>query len=199
MKDLLKMVKKHILITSVAGIVLGIVLVCVPGVISDALCYILAGACMLYGVFSLISYFRQRVEVQTHFGFALGVIAIAVGIFVCVNVSFVKGIISWILSIIVIIIGTFRLQQAIDLARMHDRFQWAAFLMAGVTLVLGVLSAVLMITTDVVIVIIGFGFICCGITGIVLSYRIAKRLKQVDNQGYIYVSGSDDTNKKTSE
>ena len=135
MKDLLKMVKKHILITSIAGIVLGLVLVCVPGVISDALCYVLAGACMLYGIFSLVSYFRQRIESQSGFEFVFGVIAIVAGIFVCVNVAFIKGIISWILSIAVIIVGTFRLQQAIDLARMHDRFQWAAFVMAGITLV----------------------------------------------------------------
>ncbi len=190
MKDLLKMVKKHILITSIAGIVLGLVLVCVPGVISDALCYVLAGACMLYGIFSLVSYFRQRIESQSGFEFVFGVIAIVAGIFVCVNVAFIKGIISWILSIAVIIVGTFRLQQAIDLARMHDRFQWAAFVMAGITLVLGILSAILMVTTDVVIVIIGFGFICCGITGIVLSYRIAKTLKQVHEQSYIYVERS---------
>ena len=190
MKDLLKMVKKHILITSIAGIVLGLVLVCVPGVVSDALCYVLAGACMLYGIFSLVSYFRRRIEIQPGFEFVFGVIAIVAGIFVCFNVSFVKGIISWILSIAVIIVGTFRLQQAIDLARMHDRFQWAAFVMAGITLVLGILSAILMVTTDVVIVIIGFGFICCGITGIVLSYRVTKTLKQVHEQGYIYVDKS---------
>lgn len=192
MKDLLKMVKKHILITSIAGIVLGLVLVCVPGVISDALCYVLAGACMLYGIFSLVSYFRQRIESQSGFEFVFGVIAIVAGIFVCFNVAFIKGIISWILSIAVIIVGTFRLQQAIDLARMHDRFQWAAFVMAGITLVLGVLSAILMVTTDVVIVIIGFGFICCGITGIVLSYRISKGLQQMSKQQkYIYVESQD--------
>ncbi len=192
MKDLLKMVKKHILITSIAGIVLGLVLVCVPGVISDALCYVLAGACMLYGIFSLVSYFRQRIESQSGFEFVFGVIAIVAGIFVCVNVAFIKGIISWILSIAVIIVGTFRLQQAIDLARMHDRFQWAAFVMAGITLVLGILSAILMVTTDVVIVIIGFGFICCGITGIVLSYRISKGLQQMSKQQkYIYVESQD--------
>ena len=192
MKDLLKMVKKHILITSIAGIVLGLVLVCVPGVISDALCYVLAGACMLYGIFSLVSYFRQRIESQSGFEFVFGVIAIVAGIFVCVNVAFIKGIISWILSIAVIIVGTFRLQQAIDLARMHDRFQWAAFVMAGITLVLGVLSAILMVTTDVVIVIIGFGFICCGITGIVLSYRISKGWQQMSKQQkYIYVESQD--------
>ena len=192
MKDLLKMVKKHILITSIAGIVLGLVLVCVPGVISDALCYVLAGACMLYGIFSLVSYFRQRIESQSGFEFVFGVIAIVAGIFVCVNVAFIKGIISWILSIAVIIVGTFRLQQAIDLARMHDRFQWAAFVMAGITLVLGILSAILMVTTDVVIVIIGFGFICCGITGIVLSYRISKGLQQMSKQQkYIYVETQD--------
>lgn len=192
MKDLLKMVKKHILITSIAGIVLGLVLVCVPGVISDALCYVLAGACMLYGIFSLVSYFRQRVESQSGFEFVFGVIAIVAGIFVCFNVAFIKGIISWILSIAVIIVGTFRLQQAIDLARMHDHFQWAAFVMAGITLVLGILSAILMVTTDVVIVIIGFGFICCGITGIVLSYRISKGLQQMSKQQkYIYVESQD--------
>lgn len=192
MKDLLKMVKKHILITSIAGIVLGLVLVCVPGVISDALCYVLAGACMLYGIFSLVSYFRQRIGSQSGFEFVFGVIAIVAGIFVCVNVAFIKGIISWILSIAVIIVGTFRLQQAIDLARMHDRFQWAAFVMAGITLVLGILSAILMVTTDVVIVIIGFGFICCGITGIVLSYRISKGLQQMSKQQkYIYVESQD--------
>ncbi len=192
MKDLLKMVKKHILVTSIAGIVLGLVLVCVPGVISDALCYVLAGACMLYGIFSLVSYFRQRIESQSGFEFVFGVIAIVAGIFVCVNVAFIKGIISWILSIAVIIVGTFRLQQAIDLARMHDRFQWAAFVMAGITLVLGILSAILMVTTDVVIVIIGFGFICCGITGIVLSYRISKGLQQMSKQQkYIYVESQD--------
>lgn len=192
MKDLLKMVKKHILITSIAGIILGLVLVCVPGVISDALCYVLAGACMLYGIFSLVSYFRQRIESQSGFEFVFGVIAIVAGIFVCVNVAFIKGIISWILSIAVIIVGTFRLQQAIDLARMHDRFQWAAFVMAGITLVLGILSAILMVTTDVVIVIIGFGFICCGITGIVLSYRISKGLQQMSKQQkYIYVESQD--------
>lgn len=192
MKDLLKMVKKHILITSIAGIVLGLVLVCVPGVISDALCYVLAGACMLYGIFSLVSYFRQRIESQSGFEFVFGVIAIVAGIFVCVNVAFIKGIISWILSIAVIIVGTFRLQQAIDLARMHDRFQWAAFVMAGITLVLGILSAILMVTTNVVIVIIGFGFICCGITGIVLSYRISKGLQQMSKQQkYIYVESQD--------
>lgn len=192
MKDLLKMVKKHILITSIAGIVLGLVLVCVPGVISDALCYVLAGSCMLYGIFSLVSYFRQRIESQSGFEFVFGVIAIVAGIFVCVNVAFIKGIISWILSIAVIIVGTFRLQQAIDLARMHDRFQWAAFVMAGITLVLGILSAILMVTTDVVIVIIGFGFICCGITGIVLSYRISKGLQQMSKQQkYIYVESQD--------
>lgn len=192
MKDLLKMVKKHILITSIAGIILGLVLVCVPGVISDALCYVLAGACMLYGIFSLVSYFRQRIGSQSGFEFVFGVIAIVAGIFVCVNVAFIKGIISWILSIAVIIVGTFRLQQAIDLARMHDRFQWAAFVMAGITLVLGILSAILMVTTDVVIVIIGFGFICCGITGIVLSYRISKGLQQMSKQQkYIYVESQD--------
>ena len=96
------------------------------------------------------------------------------------------------MSIAVIIVGTFRLQQAIDLARMHDRFQWAAFVMAGITLVLGILSAILMVTTDVVIVIIGFGFICCGITGIVLSYRISKGLQQMSKQQkYIYVESQD--------
>ena len=147
---------------------------------------------MLYGIFSLVSYFRQRIESQSGFEFVFGVIAIVAGIFVCVNVAFIKGIISWILSIAVIIVGTFRLQQAIDLARMHDRFQWAAFVMAGITLVLGILSAILMVTTDVVIVIIGFGFICCGVTGIVLSYRISKGLQQMSKQQkYIYVESQD--------
>ncbi len=134
--------------------------------------------------------FRQHLRSQSGFEFVFSVIAIVAGIFCLCQCCFYKGNYFLDISIAVIIVGTFRLQQAIDLARMHDRFQWAAFVMAGITLVLGILSAILMVTTDVVIVIIGFGFICCGITGIVLSYRIAKTLKQVHEQSYIYVERS---------
>lgn len=194
MKEFFNTMKKNIIVLSVLYILFGIVIAAFPGIISDVLCYVLAGACILYGITCLFTYFKRDMSMYSPgMEFVAGVLAVAVGIFLCFNAAWVKGMLSLFLSLLVIILGTLRLQQAIDLIRLHDRFWITAMIVSIVVLAFGIVSACSLSAGDIVVRVIGIGLILCGISELLTTYKIEKRINQMRNEAsYIEIHQNKD-------
>lgn len=179
MKEFFKTVKKNVIISSLLYIVLGIIIAVFPGIISQTLCYLIAGACFLYGAVCMITYFRRDISVYPSGAeFVCGAVAITAGVFLCCNAEAVRGVLSLLLSLFIIFLGIVRLQQAIDLFRLHDKGFICALVFAAAALIIGIVSACSLSAVGIVERVIGIGFLLCGVGDLIAAYRLQKAISK---------------------
>ncbi len=174
-KKTIKWIKWDVIITSILSILLGIAFIVVPQDSADALCLISGIVLISAGVIAIASFISYGYFFGGYF-FVLGISLILSGIFCLINLWMVKGVLTVIFGIFIIINGSSSIADSIDCARAKVSGWPLMFLMGILTIILG--SVVMFGTFDTIMMFAGFSLIFNGIWNIVLTCLFSAKIRK---------------------
>lgn len=142
----LKNLKWEMILFSVTSIVIGILMWQYPHKIITAVCIVLASILFLLGIRYLLEYRRKNL-INDFYKYELvaGIALILGGIVVLFCINLILSIITYVIAIIIIISGLMKIENALDLKRMGNK--WIPLLVfAIICIILGI--SVLMMPMD---------------------------------------------------
>ncbi len=164
--------REHKLIIACVSILLGILFIVNPGGSGKVIAVIAGCIVLIAGIVNLIRFFSSDGEERATGGSLRGIIMIVLGIFMLTHVSTVIALLSYILSIVLLIAGTRSLENTLRLRRegLADR-NWNILLAALV-----MLAGVFMLfaphgSVNVAIFIVGIILVIYGVVELYLSYK----------------------------
>lgn len=134
-----KRLEKGLMGSSVLTLILGLVLLIAPGASLKFITFIIALGAILMGVIQLVEYIKMPKENRImSLSLILGVVLLAVGIFLMLNLTALVNFITLMIGIFVAIKSVFKIQFALNLRGISDK--WKYNLVVGlVGMTLGVL------------------------------------------------------------
>lgn len=134
-----KRLEKGLMGSSVLTLILGIVLMVAPGASLKFITFIIALFAILTGLFQLIEYLKMPKENRImSLSLILGIVFLAVGIFLMLNLTALVNFITLMMGIFVAVKSVFKIQFALNLKGISDK--WKYNLVVGlVGMTLGVL------------------------------------------------------------
>ena len=139
MIDNAKRLEKGLMSSSVLTLILGLVLLIAPGASLKFITFIIALFAILMGLFQLIEYLKMpRENKMMSLSMMLGIVFLAVGIFLMLNLTALVNFIPLMIGIFIAIKSVFKIQFALNLKEISDK--WKYNLVVGlVGMTLGVL------------------------------------------------------------
>lgn len=132
MKDLINRITGHMIIQSIASIILGIVLLCWPNTTTRTLLYALAIYFIVLGVVNIVTYVRTK---EFTGDLLLGVLELIIALIIFIFPSQVGGIIGLIMGIIIVLIGIINIISSLDLKNAGVS-SWAVILILNIIIVI---------------------------------------------------------------
>ena len=193
MLDMIKELKKNMILLAVFYLILGIILVLFPEGSGYAICYLIGGLTIIYGIFHLVLYQRTKSPFVTyHYDLVQGIIGLAIGIYVIIVPEILIETLPVVLGVVVMIDSIVKIQNAWDLKRMgYDRW-WLVMIGALVTLVFGLLMVFYPFTVYLsVIVFVGISLIVNGVSDLITIFILNKKVKEFKSKVEDMVIDSD--------
>lgn len=193
MLDMIKELKKNMILLAVFYLVLGIILVLFPEGSGYAICYLIGGLTIIYGIFHLVLYQRTKSPFVTYrYDLVQGIIGLAIGIYVIIVPEILIETLPVVLGVVVMIDSIVKIQNAWDLKRMgYDRW-WLVMIGALVTLVFGLLMVFYPFTVYLsVIVFVGISLIVNGVSDLITIFILNKKVKEFKSKVEDMVIDSD--------
>ena len=193
MLDMIKELKKNMILLAVFYLVLGIILVLFPEGSGYAICYLIGGLTIIYGIFHLVLYQRTKSPFVTYrYDLVQGIIGLAIGIYVMIVPEILIETLPVVLGVMVMIDSIVKIQNAWDLKRMgYDRW-WLVMIGALVTLVFGLLMVFYPFTVYLsVIVFVGISLIVNGVSDLITIFILNKKVKEFKSKVEDMVIDSD--------
>lgn len=181
--NILKNLKRETIISSIAYILAGIVLIIFPQTTARTIGYAFACILILLGLRCIFKYMMRDIKVAFyHYDLVTAAVLILASVYVFINVDAVVAFIPFILGIFVTISGVIKLQNALDLWRLKNGGSVMVFMLAVVNVIFGI---VLMVNPfgamATFIRIIGIGLIYSGVTDLITILCISGKLKKYEN------------------
>lgn len=173
------------IISALAYIVLGFVMIFYPDKVSIALCYTLGGALTVYGLFNLITYFTAK---QASFGFEMivGIAATAFGVFFLISPQSIIGMIFAIIGILIIVDSAIDIKRAFQLKALGVKYWWISFLVSALIIIFAVCTIIFpSFFADIIMIVLGIALVYEGISGLALIATIGHFAKKISNDAQI--------------
>ncbi|MBR1479186.1 MAG: DUF308 domain-containing protein [Lachnospiraceae bacterium] len=133
--SVLKILKWDSIITSVLYIITGIAIILMPETAQEVFAYIIAAVLMISGAISIIAYFvRNAVENYNRNDFFNGIIMIAFGVVMLLQIEAIIDIVNIIFGMMIVIAGCMLMQDAIDMKRLKYG-NFALFLVLAIIII----------------------------------------------------------------
>ena len=193
MLDMIKELKKNMILLAVFYLILGIILVLFPEGSGYAICYLIGGLAIIYGIFHLVLYQRTKSPFVTYrYDLVQGIIGLAIGIYVIIVPEILIETLPVVLGVVVMIDSIVKIQNAWDLKRMgYDRW-WLVMIGALVTLVFGLLMVFYPFTVYLsVIVFVGISLIVNSVSDLITIFILNKKVKEFKSKVEDMVIDSD--------
>ena len=172
----IKGIKNMYSVLTACLIIVGLLLIIMPGIALNAVCIIFGVYLIVYGIVKIIGYFAKDVyQLAFQFDLALGIVAAIVGIvFICRTSSIVQ-ILSTCIGIVMLIDATLKIQTSLDSKRFGISNWWLMMFMAVVVAVLGIMLILMPgETTRVMIRLIGLNLCLDGILNLIIVVNTVK-------------------------
>ena len=181
-KSLIKRVKWETVLMALTAIIVGIAFIVAPSS-SGAVVVYLSGALLLcIGIYCFVKFFTMRLTLPS-FMFT-GILLILVGIFFLVRPGVVQGLLTVLFGIYLILDGLFKIRDGIECVRLRVKGGWSMFLLAAITIILGLL--VMFGSFEDIMIIAGTSLIIDGIcdifTTIYLSAYVHKTKRTIKKE-----------------
>lgn len=179
------------IVMAVVLLALGICFIAWPGASAQTVCTLAGAAVALFGAVKLIGYFvRKRSGLELQFDFALGIIALILGLTVIVFAGNIVRAIPVFLGVFILVDGVFKLQTAFDAKRYRLPGWWVILAGAVVFCVLGLVlilhrsesAATMTVILGVALVLDGIQNLAVAIHALILRKKeaITVRYEEVD-------------------
>lgn len=184
MKNFFRNLKKHLIISAIAYILLGIVLCIWPQVSSTVLSYMLAILLLVYGITHLMDYLAlDIISLFARFDLISGVIAMGVGIFIVIRPDFLFTILPFIAGIYILLDALKGLRESFMYKDAGYEGWWKFAVYAIVLALLGILLVINPFSSSLLLVrCIGAVFIVDGIGDLASIYTTSKTIKEIKKQ-----------------
>lgn len=158
------------IISSLAYLVLGIIMIVWSKSVETAFCYALGTALTVYGLFNILSFFLSR-ETSLVLELITGILSTAVGIFTLIFPSTIIGIIFFIIGILIIIVSAIEVKYAFILKSLNMRFWWIYFALSIIVIVLGCCTIIFKeFFAEIIMIFLGVLLIYEGISGLSILF-----------------------------
>lgn len=186
MKKDLRHLKWNRILIAALYLILGVLLLLFPQTSMRTLCWLLGGVAALAGIFTILLYLLR--DVRENFlrdDLMLGILEIALGIFLLWKTDLALSLAPVLAGVVVIVSGLVKLQAGVDMARLHCGGWWIVLLLAAVSVALGiVLLANPFDAAAVLFMVLGIGLIYSAasdiITAVLLERRVRHFLEEAD-------------------
>lgn len=164
------------LLSSIFLLLLGLLLFFKSSETLVGISYLIGGILIALGVIAIISFLRNKTkDVFLQLNIVYGVVSIVAGIFLVTVPEFIGSIIPIVVGIAVIISSSFKVQQALVLKNLDNRYFIPSLIMAILCLICGVVILFNPFTSAVVVTqIIGLFMIIYAILDIINSFILRK-------------------------
>lgn len=175
MKEFFVKIKNLSLITIVAGLAIGILLLLQPGETVQLVSMLCGITVIMLGVGAWISYFSK---VKSTILAILGTLAIILGIILCVKYKSIISVVLFLFGIFILISGIVDFVSAIE-AKRNDLKSWiVSLIMAAATIILGLLVIINPFDSMLVITrLLGAGLIIYAVMDLISFIQIKKIVK----------------------
>lgn len=178
----IKKLLRNYWILSVFCIIVGIALIVNPYFFTRAIGYVTGGLFAAAGAAELIKYFFKAKD-NSEYSCCLvrGIILAAIGIFILVKPDFIPKVIAVSCGIYMLVSGIIRIQDSINIKRGGDDAWLVSFIPAVLTALLGfVLVFNPLAPVKAAMMILGIGLLISGVTNVVGSFTVGRKLNKLD-------------------
>ncbi len=182
MDKVLQRIKTNAAISALIYAVLGLVLVIWPGFSADLLCILLGAVLLVCGAVNILGYFSNRDgSMYSSSLLVLGIVLAVVGLWIMGSPNLILTVIPRIIGVLICIHGLTNLGDARTL-RVRGYERWlTAFILALVTLVLGVVLVFDPFqAVRTVMRVLGLFLLFDGLSDLWITTRVSRVLKQTD-------------------
>ena len=170
------------IVTALAYIVLGFIMVFYPTTVNTALCYTIGGALTVYGLFNLITFFVNK---DATFGFELivGIAAAAFGVFFLISPQSIFGMVSTIIGILIIVDSAIDVKRAFQLKSLGFKKWWISLLISLAVIIFAICAIVFhSFFANIIMIIFGIVLVYEGVSAFVLMFLIGKYANKVTSE-----------------
>lgn len=164
------------LVTAIVAIVLGIVFVADPNGSGDAVCKVAGVAMIVLAAAMLIRYFTSKQLFPENLIFSA--VLLLLGIFFIAKSGVVMTVLGLFFGIFLVIDGASKIRDGIDAAKAKIQGWWIWFLLALLTIVLGVL----VMFGESVMTLLGISLIVDGVSDIVTTLWLSAGVRKVKKE-----------------
>lgn len=170
-ESMLRRVRESYYVAGIAYAVLGVGMIAVPDKIHDVLSYLLGGVLLFYAIVALIRFFVGNDDKKNFFqlDFIVGVLVAIAGVLIIVIPHLILDLMPLVFGILLIFGSLINFQDAFELKKcQYPKWKWF-MVMAGVTLIAGILlvSFSTLNSSNIMTRIIGVCFVVVGINSTV--------------------------------
>lgn len=161
---MLKSIRNSLVLTSLLYMILGAVLITLPGSALTLACTLIGIVTLIYAGIRIISYFQDGGSYANRFDLFVGVLLAATGVFLLVCPQLVVSLIPIALGIYILVDSFTAMKKALDMKALGFEKWWISFLVALVLALFGVLMICNPFGTMAsLVVFIGWAFIFDGV------------------------------------
>lgn len=179
---MLKKLKWSVILYAIAEIAAGVLLIMYPALSSDVICYMTGVGAIVYGLFSLVTYFLLGLEDSLFRNeFVHGIMALLAGIIIMVKKDVIIDLIPVVLGMIIVYSGFGKLQQALVAWRIrYQKAGWFAGL--GIISIIAGLYVMFFMTgkqtQEILFRTIGGGLVYCGVSDLIMTLFLTNRFSK---------------------
>jgi uncharacterized membrane protein HdeD (DUF308 family) len=188
MKEFLQRTKMVTVMMSIVMVILGILLIVNPDTAVLTVCQIVGCILLLTGIVLIIMYLtRKGKENSSAWDVAmcvLGVVLLALGIFVIIRPSAVLNFVGLLFAVILFLHAFYEFREMRNLKRMQDERWWISLICAAATLVMAILMLFLPVAVAAfATVLAGIFLIYNGVADLFLAFRVMQAAKRWEETG----------------
>lgn len=182
MSNLVSKIIKSSIWSSIALVILGVLLFFFSELTIISISYVIGGILVAIGVIALLRYINNiNKEVKNELDIIYGLVTIILGIIVISNPKAIASIIPFILGIIIVISSASKIEYSFELKKSNHHLWKSTLIMALVALLCGVLLIFNPFAgAEFITKVIGIILFVYGILDIVSTFRIRKTIKKSD-------------------
>lgn len=170
------------IISSLAYLVLGLIMIIWSKSVETAFCYALGTALTVYGIFNILSFFLSR-ETSLILELITGILSTAVGVFTLISPGTIIGIIFFIIGILIIIVSAMDIKYALMLKAYNMKYWWIYFVLSLIVIIIGI-STILFkdFFADLIMILLGALLVYEGLSGLSLLFFTNRYSKKSENK-----------------
>lgn len=175
---------KNFIILSVFYVIAGVVLLFWPEMSIELFCKVLGIGMLIAGLTHIIIYFtKDHMMNIMQMDLVIGVLCVSFGAFLLLHPDFVQTALPFVVGVLFMMGGIIKLQNAIDMKRLHFRFWKAVLFFAIVMLILGAVLIYNPFSGEILTLYIGVSLILEGVLNVICMLCIAHLFKKMNRAG----------------